>query len=94
MNHIDRLLIKVKKTAKGLIRHILGRIEYREALQKFTVSGILWDGISGTAGDKFYSEHGTRQEAELAFGELNETHPNAESICIVIDYGDSEDAAN
>lgn len=87
MNHIDRLLMKARKAMSGSGMHILGFIKYCQEKQKYTVSVTVWDGVFGSGGERFDSEHDTKEEALAASESIAARYPNAENLNFIIDYG-------
>ncbi len=85
MKHIDRLLRRVKAAANGKARYILAFVEYDPDKRKYTAAGTIWDGVAGSGGEGFYSEHDTPEEAEAACEAVISKYSNAETANILID---------
>ena len=85
MNQIDRLLLKVRKLKEGEGKYIQGFIDYFDNLEKFVLTGSVWDGKNGLS--TLYSEHDTIEEAQKAFDEVVARYPNATAVVFSYDYG-------
>ncbi|MDD6308788.1 MAG: hypothetical protein PUB07_05515 [Clostridia bacterium] len=85
MQHINRLLRIAKTAANGKGKRILGFVDYDPEKKKFTASGTIWDGVAGSGGEGFYSEHDTQEEAIAACEAVAAKYLNSENINIIID---------
>ena len=85
MDHLTRLLMQARTARNGKGKHILGFIEYDINKRKFTAKCNVWDGVEGSGGENFCSEHDTQEEA-LAYCEaLAAKYPNSENLNFIID---------
>ena len=87
MNHIDRLLLQAKRARGGMAKHILGFVDYDFGREKFTASGTIWDGVEGSGGELFYSEHDTKEQALAACAAVAALYPSCENINFLLEYG-------
>ena len=87
MQHIERLLIRARKATGGEGMRILGFVEYRPDLKKFTCSGFVWDGVPGSVSDDdhFYSEHDTAEAATAYADSISAKYPGSENITFIVD---------
>lgn len=85
MNHITRLLMRAKQARNGKGMHILGFVDYNLAKQKYTASGAIWDGVEGSGGESFYSEHDTADEALAACEAIAAKYPDSENLNFIMD---------
>lgn len=85
MNHINRLLMQAKRAKNGKTKHILGFVDYVIEKKKFTASGTVWAGVSGSDGERFYSEHDNQEDAIAACEAVAARYPNTENITFIID---------
>ncbi len=85
MQYITRLLMRAKKIAAGEGKYILGFVDYDIEKKLFTASGSIWDGVPGSGGEPFYSEHSTQEEAVAACEAVAAKYPGCENINFIID---------
>ena len=85
MNHINRLLMQARRARNGKGKHILGFVEYVPEKKKFTASGTIWDGVEGSGGESFYSEHDNQDDAIAACEAVAAQYPNSENINFIIE---------
>ena len=65
--------------------YVMGFVEYDTIKLKFTASGTIWNGVAGSGGEPFYSEHSTLDEAVEACEAVAAQYPNAENINFILD---------
>lgn len=80
MNHINNLLMKARKAVNGKGLYIMGFLDDDIDKQKYTVKGTIWDGVPGSGGKEFYSEHDTQEEARKAFDDITAKYPGAVDV--------------
>ena len=80
MNHINNLLMKARRAVNGKGLYIMGFSDYDIDKQKYTVKGTIWDGVPGSGGKEFYSEHDTEEEARKALDDIKENYPGAVDV--------------
>ena len=85
MNHINRLLLQARRAKNGNGAYVMGFVEYDPDKKVFTASGRVWDGVAGSGGETFYSEHSTENEAVAACEAVAAQYPGAENINFIID---------
>lgn len=87
MNHINRLLMQARRAKGGEGMHVLGFVDYDPEKKVYTASGTIWNGVAGSGGDPFYSEHSTPEEALAACEAVAASYPGSENINFYMDYG-------
>ena len=85
MNHINKLLQRARRAKDGKGKYIIGFVNYDPEKMKFIASGTIWDGIAGSGGEGFYSEHDTTDEALKACEAVAALYPNSENVNFVVD---------
>ena len=85
MPRIDRLLQRARRAKDGKGKYILGFVEYDPEKKKYTAAGRIWDGVAGSGGEGFYSEHETLEEAVAACETVAAKYPNAENVNFLMD---------
>lgn len=85
MDKITRLLMKVKQAKGGQGMHILGFVDYDPEKKVYTASGTIWDGVAGSGGEPFYSEHDSPEEALAACEAVAARYPGCENINFIMD---------
>lgn len=85
MDKITRLLAKVKQARNGQGMHILGFVDYDPEKKVYTASGTIWNGVAGSGGEPFYSEHSTPDDALAACEAVAARYPNSENINFIMD---------
>lgn len=85
MNHINRLLQKARRAKNGNGKYVMGFIEYDPINKKFIASGSIWDGVAGSGGVSFCSEHDTQAEALVACETIAAQHPGSDNINFIMD---------
>lgn len=85
MNHINRLLRLAKRAADSKGRYILCFVKHDQGKGKYTASGTIWDGVPGSGGVPFCSEHDTEEEAVAACDDIIARYPGCEAVTIFKD---------
>lgn len=85
MNNINGLLRRAKEVKKGKGKYIFGFVDYDPEKGKYTVSGTIWDGVPGSGGKSFYSEHDTPEEALAVPDTFVERYPDAKDVRFLVD---------
>ena len=85
MNQINRLLKKARITKNGKGMHILGFVDYDTEKGRYTASGTIWNGVAGSGGESFYSEHDTPEEAVAACEAIAARYPGCENLNFIMD---------
>lgn len=80
MKHINRLLMQARTAKNGKGMHVLGFVDYSEEKRCYTAKGTIWDGVFGSGGESFYSEHETEEEALAACEAVAARYPNCENL--------------
>lgn len=80
MRYIEKLLARARDIRCQTVRYITGNVDYNPVKRCYTASGMLWDGKAGSAGEHFYSEHDTPEEAAAACEAIAAQYPEAESV--------------
>jgi len=86
MKHINRLLMQVRTAKNGNGMHVIGFIDYDPEKRGFIAKGTIWDGVPGSGGESFYSEHATQEEAIAACEAIAAKYPNCENLNFVNCY--------
>lgn len=97
MNHINRLLIKARKAAKGEYRLAIGFVDYDEDTQKYIAKPQPWDGKPGSGYDErnpdmpdwWHSDYQSEEEATEALHKLFDSFgiPENNTVVFLMDYG-------
>ena len=90
MRNIERLLARARNIRTGGGRYIMAFVDYDPVKGKYTASCNVWDGVKGSGGEHYYSEHDTAEAAEAACETIFAQYPGAESTHLFVDVGWSD----
>lgn len=90
MRNIERLLARARNIHCVNGRYIMAFVDYDPAKGCYTASCNVWDGVNGTGGENYYSEHDTAEAATNACEALFAQYPSAESKLLFVDVGWSD----
>ena len=85
MKHINRLLMQARTAKNGKGMHVMGFIDYDPAKRCFIAKGTIWDGVAGSGGESFCSEHKTQEEAIAACQAIAAKYPGCENLNFIMD---------
>ena len=85
MKHLNRLLMQARAAKNGNGMHVLGFVERSVTKRCYTAKGTIWDGVFGSGGESFYSEHETEEEAIEACKAITARYPGCEELNFVCD---------
>lgn len=87
MNKIDRLLKYARIIKNGAGMRVIGFVDYDIEKQVYTASGTIWNGVDGSGGRPFYSEHHSAKEAIAACENVASQYEGLDSFNFIVDYG-------